>query len=88
MERVVVYTTSFCPYCVAAKRLLGELEIVFEEIDVGGDPALRAEMSDRAEGRYTVPQVFIDGRPVGGYDELQALADVGGLDGLRPETGA
>jgi glutaredoxin 3 len=86
MERVVIYTTRFCPYCLAAKHLLGKLGIAYDEIDVGADPALREEMQGRAEGRWTVPQVFIDGTPIGGYDELQALADAGGLAGLAPES--
>ncbi|MCC6850502.1 MAG: glutaredoxin 3 [Deltaproteobacteria bacterium] len=82
MARVTVYTTQVCPYCVQAKRLLGERAIPYDEVDVGSDPAQRDEMIARAGGRRTVPQIFIDGAHVGGYAELRALADRGGLAGL------
>jgi glutaredoxin 3 len=82
MARVTVYTTTVCPYCVQAKRLLKERSIPYDEIDVGADAALRDEMVERAGGRRTVPQIFIDGAHVGGYTELRALADAGGLAGL------
>lgn len=82
MARVIVYTTQMCPYCVQAKRLLGERSIPYDEIDVSADPALRDEMVVRAGGKRTVPQIFIDGAHVGGYTELRALADKGGLAGL------
>lgn len=82
MARVIVYTTQMCPYCVQAKRLLGERSIPYDEIDVSSDPALRDEMVARAGGKRTVPQIFIDGAHVGGYTELRALADKGGLAGL------
>ena len=82
MARVIVYTTPVCPYCVQAKRLLKERAIPFDEIDVGDDAALREEMVQRANGKRTVPQIFIDGAHVGGYVELRALADAGGLAGL------
>lgn len=82
MARVIVYTTPVCPYCVQAKRLLGERSIPYDEIDVGTDDALRDEMIERAGGKRTVPQIFIDGNHVGGYTELRALADAGGLAGL------
>ena len=82
MARVIVYTTEMCPYCVQAKRLLGERSIPYDEIDVGNDVAVRDEMIQRAGGKRTVPQIFIDGAHVGGYTELRALADRGGLAGL------
>jgi glutaredoxin 3 len=82
MARVTVYTTRVCPYCVQAKRLLGERAIPYDEIDVSSDEARRDEMIERAGGRRTVPQIFIDGNHVGGYTELRALADAGGLAGL------
>jgi len=82
MERVTIYTTSVCPYCVQAKRLLGERAIPYREIDVSIDAGKRAEMVERAGGRRTVPQIFIDEQHVGGYVELRALADQGGLNGL------
>lgn len=79
---MTVYTTQVCPYCVQAKRLLGERSIPYDEIDVSSDAALRDEMIQRAGGKRTVPQIFIDGEHVGGYTELRALADRGGLAGL------
>ena len=82
MARVTVYTTDYCPYCVQAKRLLHEMAIDYDEIDVGADPALRTEMVQKAGGRRTVPQIFIDGASIGGYVELRALADQGGLTHL------
>jgi glutaredoxin 3 len=82
MARVTVYTTQVCPYCVQAKRLLGERSIPYDEIDVSSDAGLRDEMIQRAGGKRTVPQIFIDGEHVGGYTELRALADRGGLVGL------
>jgi glutaredoxin 3 len=82
MARVTVYTTQVCPYCVQAKRLLGERAIPYDEVDVGSDAQRRDEMIQRAGGRRTVPQIFIDGAHVGGYNELRSLADKGGLAGL------
>ena len=79
MARVIMYTTNVCPFCMQAKRLLRERGIPYDEINVEADPALRAEMMTRAGGRRTVPQIFIDDVHVGGYVELQALADDGGL---------
>lgn len=79
---IVIYTTAWCPYCARAKALLTRKEIAFHEIDVTYDPDKRAEMTALAEGRTTVPQIFIDGRPIGGSDELQSLEDQGRLDRL------
>jgi glutaredoxin 3 len=67
-----MYATRWCPYCVAARRLLDSLGVRFEEIDVGGRPDLRAEM-EQESGRYTVPQIWIGSRHVGGFDDLDAL---------------
>lgn len=78
MARVEVYTTPSCPYCVRAKRLLTEREIAYEEIDVSADDALRMDIMRRS-GRRTVPQIFIDGASIGGYDELAALDGRGEL---------
>ncbi|MCE2483560.1 MAG: glutaredoxin 3 [Alphaproteobacteria bacterium] len=79
---VTIYTTMFCPYCARAKRLLGRKGVAFEEIAVDGDRDRRAEMIARAAGRRTVPQIFIDGRHVGGADELADLERAGKLDAL------
>ena len=81
MTRIVLYTTPFCGYCRATKRLLGDKGLAFEEIDVA-DEEKRAEMIGRAAGMRTVPQVFIHGRHVGGHVELAALERVGKLDAL------
>lgn len=80
MSRILLYTTPFCGYCRAAKRLLDAKGQVFIEIDVSEDPALREEMIGRAFGRRTVPQIFIDGTHVGGYEELAALDRAAKLD--------
>jgi len=80
MTRILLYTTPFCGYCRAAKRLLADKALDFEEIDVAFDHDKRAEMIDRARGQRTVPQVFIHGQHVGGYDELAMLEREGKLD--------
>ncbi|HJQ83724.1 MAG TPA: glutaredoxin 3 [Candidatus Binatia bacterium] len=72
MARVELYTTPSCPFCVRAKRLLQARGIAYVEIDVAGDDALRAGLIRRT-GRRTVPQIFIDGQPIGGFEELAAL---------------
>ncbi len=82
MPRIEIYTTPWCPYCIAAKRLLETKGVPYEETDVSGDPAMRAAMMQRAKGRHTVPQIFIDGRHIGGCDELHALDRAGKLDPL------
>ena len=82
MKPVTIYTTKLCPYCFAAKRLLKQKGIAYEEIDVTFDPGARQAMTDRAEGRHTVPQIFVGDHHVGGCDDLFALDDKGELDGL------
>ncbi|HET8917283.1 MAG TPA: glutaredoxin 3 [Candidatus Binatia bacterium] len=81
MAKVVIYTTRYCPYCFGAKALLRSKNIEFEEIDVTDDPAQRAEM-ERLSARRTVPQIFIDAHPIGGYDEARRLDAIGELDRL------
>ncbi len=73
MKTVEIYTTPYCPYCIAAKRLLTKKGAAFHEIDVSRDPALRQAMTQRANGLRTVPQIFIGGTHVGGCDDLHAL---------------
>jgi glutaredoxin 3 len=87
VAKVEVYTTPYCPYCVRAKSLLESKGVAFEEIDVSGDAALREKMIERAGGRRTVPEIFINGRIIGGYDELRALDARGRLDPLLSERG-
>jgi glutaredoxin 3 len=77
---VVIYTKSTCPYCHAAKDLLREKGVKFEEIGVDGDRAGQAAMAAKAGGRSTVPQIFIGGQHVGGCDDLYALDGAGKLD--------
>ena len=79
--RIVVYTTPFCGYCGAAKRLLTSKGAEFTEIDVMFDAERKREMIERS-GRRTVPQIFIGDRHIGGFDDLSALDDSGELDGL------
>ena len=81
MKPVEIYTTRTCPYCVAAKGLLTKKGVAFTDIDVGGDPALRAKMTQRA-GRTSVPQIFIAGSHIGGCDDLHALDRAGKLDAM------
>lgn len=80
-KKVEIYTAKLCGHCYAAKSLLERKGVKFEEIDVTFNSKKRAEMQDRAK-RYTVPQVFIDGRPIGGARELHALDGAGKLDEL------
>ena len=82
MKQVEIYTTRFCGFCVAAKRLLTQKGAEFTEIDVGAEPTRRAEMTQRANGGYTVPQIFIGGRHIGGCDELYSLERAGKLDDI------
>jgi glutaredoxin 3 len=81
VTRVTIYTRQFCGYCSAAKRLLRERGIEFDEIDATGSPDKRNEMIKRS-GRFTFPQIFIGAQHVGGCDELYALDARGGLDQL------
>ena len=78
---VVMYTTSWCPYCDRARRLLTRKNVAFEEIDVESAPEKRAEMQQKS-GRRTVPQIFIGETHVGGSDDLHALEAAGKLDAL------
>ena len=78
MSKVQIYTTNWCPYCTAAKSLLDDKGVPYDEIDVT-EPDLRAEMMQRANGRRTVPQIFIGDKHVGGYDDMAALERRGQL---------
>ena len=81
MAEVLIYSTGYCGYCAAAKRLLEKKGVAFTEVMVDQDPAQREHM-ERISGRRTVPQIFIGGTHVGGYDDLRALDRAGGLDPL------
>ena len=82
MPNIVIYTTATCPYCLRAKALLTKKHARFTEISVDSDPQKRAEMSARAGGRATVPQIFVDERHIGGCDDLYELSYEGQLDAL------
>ena len=82
MAKVEIYTKVFCGFCVRAKELLKAKDVAFEEFPVDGGGPKKDEMVERAGGRTTVPQIFIDGAHVGGCDELFALEREGRLDPL------
>ena len=82
MPRVEIYLTRWCPYCHSARGLLDRKGVSYEVVDVGQQPERRAEMTQRAMGRRTVPQIFIDDQPMGGSDEIHALDRAGKLDPL------
>lgn len=81
MKKVEIYTTQWCPYCHAAKSLLDEKGVNYEEVDAD-DPEVRMAMVQRANGRRTVPQIFVGETHVGGYDDMAALDRRGQLDPL------
>ena len=81
MKKVEIYTTGWCPYCSAAKSLLAQKGVEFDEIDAD-TPSSRQLMIQRANGRRTVPQIFIGDTHVGGYDDMAALERRGQLDPL------
>ena len=82
MPKVEIYTTPFCPYCSRAKALLEMKGVAFQEYDVSMGGEKRAAMLQRANGGYTVPQIFIDDRHIGGCDDMFALDRAGKLDPL------
>lgn len=84
MARIVMYMTRTCPYCRMADHLLSAKGATFERIQVDDEPGRRTEMT-RLSGRVTVPQIFINGRHVGGYTDLAALDEAGKLDPLLAE---
>ena len=81
MAEIKMYTTHWCGYCVRAKRLLEGKELPYEEINLDEDPAFRQRLHELT-GNWTVPQILIDERPIGGYTELWRLDRAGALDEL------
>jgi len=81
MTHVTIYTTPTCPYCIAAKALLKGKGVTFSEISIEGDRSAAAALAGRT-GRRTVPQIFVGASHVGGFNDLRALEDAGGLDAL------
>lgn len=86
MPRVEIYTIAFCPYCDRARALLQKKGVAFEEFDAPHGSQARRDAIARSGGRTTVPQIFIDGRPIGGSDDLVALDRAGRLDALLAGT--
>lgn len=82
MAQITIYTKQFCPYCAGAKTLLKSKGHTWKEIDVEADPKAREEMIKKSGGRITTPQIFIDAKHIGGFDDLRALNEQGGLDTL------
>lgn len=82
MAKIEIYTKAFCPYCARAMRLLEAKGVAPTEYDITMGGPKRAEMIQRAGGRTTVPQIFVDDRHIGGSDDLAALDRAGGLDPL------
>ncbi|TQF76888.1 glutaredoxin 3 [Elioraea sp. Yellowstone] len=82
MPEIEIYTSVWCPYCAAAKRLLDAKGVAYREIEAPSGSPARAEATERSGGRTTVPQVFVDGTPLGGYDDLARLDRTGELDRL------
>jgi len=82
VAKVEIYSSMFCPFCMRAKHLLTQKGVEFIEIDVDTSPGRRNEMLERANGQYTVPQIFIDDQHVGGSDDLAALDRASKLDGM------
>lgn len=82
MAKIEIYTKSGCPYCARAKALLDGKGVGYEERELNSDPSAREEMLGRANGRTTVPQIFINGEHVGGSDDLGALESSGKLDAM------
>jgi len=82
MPNIEIYTSPLCGFCHSAKRLLNNKNVSFSEVNVMLSPEKRAEMMQRAGGRHTVPQIFIDGKHIGGCDDLYALERAGKLDPL------
>ncbi|MBL8637655.1 MAG: glutaredoxin 3 [Alphaproteobacteria bacterium] len=86
MAKVEIYSTTYCPYCVRAKQLLDAKDVDYTEIDVTGDEAARFDLVEKSGGRKTVPQIFINGVSVGGYDDLRLLEETGKLEALLGEN--
>ncbi|MBS2031540.1 MAG: glutaredoxin 3 [Deltaproteobacteria bacterium] len=86
MKDVTIYTTTYCPYCTRAKKLLARKGVAFNEIDVTGDDAMRAKLVEMSDGMKTVPQIFIGGAHVGGFGDLAELEEEGKLDAMLADS--
>lgn len=86
MAKVEIYTKQYCPYCTAAKALLEDKGVKYEEIEAEFDEERKAEMIQRSGGRSTFPEIFINGEHIGGFDDLSALDQDGKLDQLLQQA--
>ena len=82
MKKVEIYTCQYCPFCIRAKSLLNKKNIEFIEYKIDGDESAREKMSERANGRRSLPQIFIDNNSIGGCDDLYSLEEENKLDSL------
>ena len=80
--KVEIYTWSTCPFCIRAKALLDRKGVTYEEYCIDGDQAARAKMTERANGKRSLPQIFIDDQHIGGCDDIHALESQGELEPL------
>ena len=86
MKKIIIYSSSICPYCVSAKRLLENLNLNFEEKSIDHDIKLKEEMLKKSNGRITVPQIFFGEIHIGGYDDLERIYKTGNLMSLLNEN--
>lgn len=86
MPKVIIYTTSYCPYCTNAKNLFTNLKTPFEEISLDDNPELRTKLSKENNGWRTVPMIFINGKFVGGFDDVNTLHKSGALQKLLDDA--
>ena len=82
MKKVEIYTWQYCPFCIRAKSLLNKKNIEFIEYKIDGDESAREKMSQRANGKRSLPQIFIDNNSIGGCDDLYTLEEDNKLDSL------
>ena len=82
MKKVEIYTWQYCPFCIRAKSLLNKKDINFIEYKIDGDESAREKMSERANGKRSLPQIFIDNNSIGGCDDLYSLEEENKLDSL------
>ena len=82
MAEVIIYTTNYCPYCVRAKKLLNDKGVEYKEIDVTEDQDMREKLVEMSGGRKTVPQIFINGKSIGGFTDIEQLEKTGELQKL------
>ena len=85
MKKILIYSTSICPYCLAAKKLLENLNLNFQEKMIDSDIEMKEEMLKKSNGRTTVPQIFFGEKHIGGYDDLQSIHQTGKLMSMLDE---